>query len=94
MRREPGLRPIPPELHNHLQAAFDNLELVTRLDFIRLKRALVKPRALIKGPTELLGVLTLQDDKALVVWNEPGQNIKEGGLAARRRSGDEHTRSI
>jgi serine/threonine-protein kinase len=59
---------VPPELHRRLQAAFENLEFVTRLDSIRLKRALVKPRALIKGPTELLGVLTLPgttDDNAL-----------------------------
>jgi serine/threonine-protein kinase len=49
---------VPPELHNRLQAAFDNLELVTRLDSIRLERALVKP------PTEILGVLVLPNTEA------------------------------
>jgi eukaryotic-like serine/threonine-protein kinase len=44
---------VPPELHDRLQAAFDNLELVTRLDAIRQERALVK------SPTEFLGVLVL-----------------------------------
>ena len=42
---------VPPELRDRLSTAFDNLELVTRLDAIRLERALVKP------PTDLLGVL-------------------------------------
>jgi tetratricopeptide (TPR) repeat protein len=49
---------VPPELRDRLQTAFANLELVTRLDAIRLERALVKPRTLVKAPTELLGVLT------------------------------------
>ena len=61
---------VPPELRDRLQTAFDNLELVTRLDAIRLERALVKPRALIKGPTELLGVLTL-----------PGTQVSKDGHA-------------
>ena len=42
---------VPPELADRLSTAFDNLELVTRLDAIRLERALVKP------PTGLLGAL-------------------------------------
>jgi tetratricopeptide (TPR) repeat protein len=50
---------VPPEVRDRLRAAVDNLELVTRLDAIRLERALVKPQALVNGPNELLGVLTL-----------------------------------
>ena len=42
---------VPPELRDRLATAFDNLELVTRLDAIRLERPLVKP------PSNLLGVL-------------------------------------
>jgi hypothetical protein len=87
---------VPPELHNRLQAAFANLELVTRLDSIRLKRALVKPRALIKGPTELLGVLTLpgtqgsKDDNALGAERRRGttRKVSRRGLSAGRRSGE------
>jgi eukaryotic-like serine/threonine-protein kinase len=43
---------VPPELRDRLATAFATLELVTRLDAIRLERALVKT------PTGLLGVLT------------------------------------
>jgi serine/threonine-protein kinase len=42
---------VPPALRDRLATAFDNLELVTRLDTIRLERALVRPSA------DLLGVL-------------------------------------
>jgi serine/threonine protein kinase/Tfp pilus assembly protein PilF len=42
---------VPPELRERLARAFANLELVTRLDAIRLERAVVKPA------TDLLGVL-------------------------------------
>ena len=48
---------VPPELRDRLSTAFDNLELVTRLDAIRLERALVKP------PTGLLGVLDRADGR-------------------------------
>ena len=34
---------VPPELRDRLATAFANLELVTRLDAIRLERGLVKP---------------------------------------------------
>src|SRR4029453_6453153 len=50
---------VPPELRDRLSTAFANLELVTRLDAIRLERALVKPRALAGPPTGMLGVLVL-----------------------------------
>jgi serine/threonine-protein kinase len=50
---------VPLELRDRLATAFANLELVTRLDAIRLERALVKPRALAKAPSEFLGLLTL-----------------------------------
>ena len=42
---------VPPELAERLSTAFENLKLVTRLDDIRLERALVKP------PTGLLSAL-------------------------------------
>jgi hypothetical protein len=42
---------VPPELRDRLATAFDNLELVTRLDALRLGRALLKPHS------DLLGVL-------------------------------------
>ena len=42
---------VPPELAERLSMAFENLKLVTRLDEIRLERALVKP------PTGLLDAL-------------------------------------
>ncbi len=61
---------VPPELRDRLRTAVDNLELVTRLDAIRLERALVKPRALVKAPTELLGVLTM-----------PGTQVSKDGHA-------------
>ena len=44
---------VPPELAERLQAAFEHLELVTRLDAIRQDRSLVKP------PNEILGALVL-----------------------------------
>ena len=44
---------VPPELEERLSTAFDNLELIKRLDEIRLERALVKP------PTGLLGALVV-----------------------------------
>jgi serine/threonine-protein kinase len=42
---------VPPELSQRLSTAFNNLQLVTRLDAIRLERALAKP------PTDVVGVL-------------------------------------
>jgi serine/threonine-protein kinase len=55
---------VPPELRDRLATAYATLELVTRLDRIRLERALVKPRTLDKAPAELLGVLTLRRARA------------------------------
>lgn len=46
---------VPPELNSRLSKAFDNLELVTKLDAIRLERALVSP------PTEVIGVLVIPE---------------------------------
>ena len=62
---------VPPELRDRLSTAFDNLELVTRLDAIRLERALVKPQA---AEAPLLGVLTL-----------PGTQVSKDGHAFARR---------
>jgi eukaryotic-like serine/threonine-protein kinase len=49
---------VPPELHNRLQAALNNLELVIRLDAIRLERALMG------SPADLIGVLALPGQAA------------------------------
>ena len=49
---------VPPELHDRLVTAFANLELVTRLDAIRLERALVKPHTdLLNNPALPVTVL-------------------------------------
>ena len=50
---------VPPELRDRLATAFNNLELVTRLDAIRMERALVKP------PAETLSVLVLPMTEAV-----------------------------
>lgn len=50
---------VPPELRDRLATAYGRLELVTRLDALRLERALIRPRAQTKAPNELLGVLAL-----------------------------------
>jgi tetratricopeptide (TPR) repeat protein/tRNA A-37 threonylcarbamoyl transferase component Bud32 len=70
---------VPPDLRDRLGAAFDNLELVTRLDAIRLERAVVKPQALVKGPTELLGVLTPSGTKV----SNDGQPARAGTSSGR-----------
>jgi serine/threonine-protein kinase len=66
---------VPPELRDRLSTAFAHLELVTRLDAIRLERALVKPHAMPKGPTDLLSVLTLS-----------GPPVSKGGHASGART--------
>ncbi|MFN0021730.1 MAG: protein kinase domain-containing protein [Pirellulaceae bacterium] len=50
---------VPPELRDRLSTAFAILELVTRLDAIRLERAQVKP------PAETLSVLVLPMTKTI-----------------------------
>ena len=40
---------------DRLSTGFDNLELVTRLDAIRIERTLIKPQAN-RGPEQLLSV--------------------------------------
>ena len=50
---------VPPELRDRLSTAFDNLELVTRLDAIRLERARVKP------PAETLSALVTPTTEAV-----------------------------
>ena len=46
---------VPPELRDRLSTAFDNLELVTRLDAIRIERALLEPQADL-GADQILSV--------------------------------------
>ena len=53
---------VPPELGDRLSTAFDNLELVTRLDEIRLERAVVKPPA---------GLLNAHHDVRQVAKSDP-----------------------
>ena len=50
---------VPPKLRDRLSTAFDNLELVTRLDAIRLERARVKP------PAETLSALVTPTTEAV-----------------------------
>ncbi len=55
---------VPRALHDRLSTAFDNLELVTRLDGIRTERTLIKPRR-DRGAEQILSVTsTLEDDPA------------------------------
>jgi serine/threonine-protein kinase len=49
---------VPPELHNRLQAGLNNLQLVIRLDAVRLERALLG------SPADLIGVLALPGQAA------------------------------
>ena len=62
---------VPPELAERLSAAFDNLELVTRLDEIRLERALIKP------PAGLLSALVVP------IAEGDGQKSRGDSLSAR-----------
>ena len=64
---------VPPELRTRLATAFDNLEFVTRLDAIRLERALVKP------PTEVLGVLV----RPATTVSQDGNTLPDETLGAR-----------
>ena len=69
---------VPPELRDRLATAFANLELVTRLDAIRLERALVKPPS-----RPILGVLVLpvtevpRDGQALRSETPSGRHYEE-----------------
>ncbi|MBV9124186.1 MAG: tetratricopeptide repeat protein, partial [Planctomycetes bacterium] len=77
---------VPPELRDRLATAFGNLELVTRLDAIRLERGLVKPH------TDLLGVLVLpvtevpKDGQGLKSETSSGRHyaeaFREAGIGA------------
>jgi eukaryotic-like serine/threonine-protein kinase len=68
---------VPPELRDRLSTAFDNLELVTRLDSIRIERALIKPRA-DRGAEQILSVTVApEDDRALPNGAAPGRRYEE-----------------
>ena len=66
---------MPPELRDRLQAAFDNLELVTRLDAIRQERALVKPPNEIRGAM-VLPVTVPRNDHASRNETAPGRHYE------------------
>jgi serine/threonine-protein kinase len=65
---------VPPALQERLSTAFDNLELVKRLEAIRHERAAVKP------PAERLSVLVLPTDAA--GETSSGQHYAEAFAAA------------
>jgi serine/threonine-protein kinase len=68
---------IPPELRDRLSTAFDNLELVTRLDAIRTERMLIKPRS-DRGADQILSVTaTMVDDDTLLSGPAPSQHYDE-----------------
>ncbi len=56
---------VPPPLRDRLAMAFDNLELVTRLDAIRIERALIKPRV-DRGAEQLLSVTAAPGEDPLL----------------------------
>jgi len=69
---------VPQELRDGLSTAFYNLELVTRLDAIRLERALVKP------PTEVLDVLVMPANAV----SRDGNGLPDETLRGREMIGD------
>lgn len=69
---------VPPDLHNRLSTGFDNLELVTRLDAIRIERALIKPQ----GEQILSVTATPDDDLALRRGSAAGRRYEEAFLEA------------
>jgi serine/threonine-protein kinase len=70
---------VPPELRDRLATAFASLELVTRLDAIRVERAIIKP------PAETLSVLVWPMTEA-VIATPPGQRyadaFRDAGIGA------------
>jgi serine/threonine-protein kinase len=68
---------VPPELRDRLQAAFDTLELVTRLDAIRLERALVKPYVDLLGPLLLPATENSKDAQGSRQETPPGRHYEE-----------------
>jgi serine/threonine-protein kinase len=70
---------VPPELHDRLATAFAALELATRLDAIRMERALVKP------PAETLSVLVLpliEAVNATPSGRHYGEALRDAGIGA------------
>jgi tetratricopeptide (TPR) repeat protein len=63
---------VPPQMRERLSRSFDNLNLVTRLDDIRLERALVKP------PTEVLGVLVMPASPTTQSANQSSDEMSSG----------------
>jgi serine/threonine-protein kinase len=69
---------VPPTMRDRISTAVGNLDLVTRLEAIRLERALLKPQALVKGPAAFLGVLTMPGNQVSKVDDALG-NAKSSG---------------
>jgi serine/threonine-protein kinase len=70
---------VPPELRDRLSTAFANLELVTRLDAIRLERTRVKP------PAETLSVLVMSTTEAVngtASGRHYAEAFREAGIGA------------
>ena len=68
---------VPPELRDRLATAFATLELVTRLDAIRIERALIKPQA-DRGADQILSVTAPpDDDHGLRGESAPGRRYEE-----------------
>lgn len=61
---------VPPDVSDRISAAFGDLELVARLDAIRMERALVKP------PTEVLDVLAAPASSVM-----PSTTLTQNGKA-------------
>ena len=88
---------VPPDLRDRLLHAVDQLELVTRLDSIRLERALVEPQALVDW-TSALSVLpplashTSGDGDGASAEDVSGRHYEEAfGEAGIGAPGDEPT---
>ncbi len=68
---------VPPGLRDRLATAFDNLELVTRLDAIRMERALIQPQGP-RGAEQILSVTPApENDPALQGGSAPGRRYEE-----------------
>jgi serine/threonine-protein kinase len=73
---------VPPELRDHLSTAYGNLELVMRLDAIRLERALLKPPAdLLTNPAVPVTVLP-RDNRGSGLEAPSGPHYEEAFRAA------------
>ncbi len=73
---------VPPELRDRVATAFANLELVTRVEAIRIERAAIKPRA-DAGAEQFPSVTAgAEDDHARRSGPAPGRRYEEAFRAA------------